>query len=185
MKNYEVKLVFLPKKVLHKISKDVELPLNNEDQELAEKMIYHIEESRKPNSKFRAGVGVAAVQYGILKNMFYISVNKEDGVDEDFSDVLINPKVVATSAYEVALDGGEGCLSVDEDWPNQEGYVYRKNRIVIDAYSYKEKKNKRYDFNGYLAIIAQHELDHLQGKLFVDRINRKDPWEKKNDAVII
>ena len=117
--------------------------------------------------------------------MFYISVNKEDGVDEDFSDVLINPKVVATSAYEVALDGGEGCLSVDEDWPNQEGYVYRKNRIVIDAYSYKEKKNKRYDFNGYLAIIAQHELDHLQGKLFVDRINRKDPWEKKNDAVII
>ena len=104
MKNYEVKLVFLPKKVLHKISKDVKLPLNNEDQELAEKMIYHIEESRKPNSKFRAGVGVAAVQYGILKNMFYISVNKEDGVDEDFSDVLINPKVVATSAYEVALD---------------------------------------------------------------------------------
>jgi peptide deformylase len=38
---------------------------------------------------------------------------------------------------------------------------------------------------GYDAIVLQHELDHLQGRLFIDRINKKDPWSKTNDLIMI
>ncbi|WP_406616999.1 peptide deformylase [Mycoplasmopsis adleri] len=183
MKKYNVKLVFLPDKVLREKSKDVPIPLTKEDEDLAKRMIYHIDDSQKPGSKFRPGVGVAAVQYGILKNMFYI--NSDVGPEsKHVRDVFINPKVIATSEKLVAIQEGEGCLSVGDNIPNQEGYVYRKNRIVFEAYSYFEKKWKRFDFTGYPAIVAQHELDHLQGKLFIDYINKNDPWIKK-DAIIV
>ncbi|WP_027120390.1 peptide deformylase [Mycoplasmopsis lipofaciens] len=189
---YDVKLVKLPLKVLRKKSKEVPIPLKQEDIELAEKMIWHITDSQKPNTQFQPGVGVAAVQYGILKRMFYIKTYNEgekyankDGKTNYIDDVLINPKIIATSDYNVALHNGEGCLSVAMKWPNQEGYVYRKNRIVFEAYSYREKKTKKFDLQGYLAIVAQHELDHLDGKLFVDHINTKNPWYDKNNSRII
>nr|WP_318028558.1 peptide deformylase [Mycoplasmopsis bovis] len=60
------------KKVLRQKSVNVPIPLSNEDIELAEKMIYHIDDSQKEGSKFQAGVGVAAVQYGVLKRVFPI-----------------------------------------------------------------------------------------------------------------
>lgn len=186
---YEIKLVELPEKILRKKSKEVKIPLSKEDEELAKKMIYHIDESQKEDSKlgFRSGVGVAAIQYGIAKRMFYININNEtiNGAKiEDFRDVLINPKVLATSEYEVSLPG-EGCLSVGDNIKNQEGYVYRKKRIVLEAYSYFEKKVKHYDLVDYAAIVAQHEFDHLEGKLFIDRINKKDPFVIKDDSEIL
>lgn len=186
---YKINLVKLPKKVLREKSKEVKIPLSAEDIELAEKMIWHIDDSQQEGSKFQPGVGVAAVQYGILKRMFYINASMVDPANShnviELKDVLINPVVVAKSEFEVALNEGEGCLSVSYTWPNQDGYVYRKNRIVIDAYSYNEKKIKRYDLTGYLAIVAQHELDHLEGKLFVDRIQHKQPWNKKQNSRLI
>ncbi|WP_338822695.1 peptide deformylase [Mycoplasmopsis felifaucium] len=178
MKTYDVKLTMLPEKVLRKKSKDIPIPLTEEDIDLAEKMIYHIDDSQKPNTKFRPGVGVAAVQYGILKNIFYI--NSDVGpVNQHVRDVFINPKVIATSEALVAINEGEGCLSVGDNIKGQEGYVYRKNRIVFDAYSYFERKWKRYDLTGYPAIVAQHEMDHLNGKLFIDHIDKLNPWKEK------
>ncbi len=62
-------------------------------------MIYHIDDSQKEGSKFQAGVGVAAVQYGVLKRVFYINVT-EDMVDDKkyaLRDVFFNPVVVAKS----------------------------------------------------------------------------------------
>nr|WP_318024192.1 peptide deformylase [Mycoplasmopsis bovis] len=81
MNVHDVELVKLPKKVLRQKSVNVPIPLSNEDIELAEKMIYHIDDSQKEGSKFQAGVGVAAVQYGVLKRVFYINVT-EDMVDD-------------------------------------------------------------------------------------------------------
>ncbi|WP_029513354.1 peptide deformylase [Mycoplasmopsis primatum] len=182
MKTYDVEIIELPKKILRQKSVEVPIPLTNEDIELAEKMIYHIDDSQQEDSKFRAGVGVAAIQYGIPKRVFYINVNENVSVnsnDKPFRDVLFNPKIIATSSAKIALSDGEGCLSVGEEIPNQEGYVYRYSRIVIEAYSYFEKKVKRFDLRGYPAIVAQHELDHLEGKLFIDRINKQNPWDAK------
>lgn len=175
---YEINLVKLPRKVLREKSLEVPIPLSDEDIELAEKMIYHVDDSQKPNTKFRPAVGVAAVQYGILKRVFYIHV--KDYQDRTiFRDVLFNPVVLNKTVMLNALAEGEGCLSVDDSWPNQEGFIHRANRIVVKAYSYFQQKEVTYDVSDYVAIVMQHELDHLDGKLFIDHINKKHPWRKK------
>ncbi|MFV8515187.1 peptide deformylase [Mycoplasma sp. 3118] len=176
-KKYDIKIVQLPDLVLRKRSHDVPIPLTDEDIDLAERMIYHIDDSQTEGTQFRPGVGVAAVQYGILKNVFYVFVQDDKG-NVLFKDVLFNPRIVTKSDKKIALDEGEGCLSVDESWPNQEGYIHRSERVVVDAYSYYNRKWLRYEVSGYIAIVFQHELDHLDGHLFIDRISRKDPWKK-------
>ncbi|RIV16726.1 peptide deformylase [Mycoplasmopsis gallopavonis] len=184
-KKFEVKLVELPEKVLRQRSKDVPLPLTEEDIQLAEKMIFHIDDSQKPGTTFRPGVGVAAVQYGVLKRAFYIFLQDDQTGEVFFKDVLFNPKVVYKSAKKIALQEGEGCLSVSEEWPNQAGYVHRAESITVDAYSYQNRKFMRFSVSGYLAIVFQHELDHLEGKLFIDRIKVKEPWRKDRKAKYI
>ncbi|TPR54342.1 peptide deformylase [Metamycoplasma neophronis] len=180
----DVKLVQLPEKVLREKSHDVPIPLTQEDDELIQKMIYHVDDSQEPLTKFRPAVGVAAVQYGILKNIFYIMIQDEKG-EYIFKDALINPVMLGHSDHKISLSEGEGCLSVNENDPGQEGYVFRYSRVVVKAYSYYEKKWKTYDVSGYPAIVMQHEYDHLQGKLFIDHIDKKNPWEmKKNSSTI-
>ncbi|MGL5205585.1 MAG: peptide deformylase [Metamycoplasmataceae bacterium] len=181
---FDVRIVQLPSKVLRKKSTDVSLPLNKEDDLLAQQMIYHVTDSIKEGSRFRPAVGVAAIQYGIPKNMFFVHIlDSEDNLL--FSDVIINPKVIGKSDGMVALKQGEGCLSVKESYPNQEGFIKRSERIVLDAYSYKEKKIKRFDCKQFVAIVFQHELDHLDGKLFIDHIDHKNPWTKDDDLKIL
>ncbi|MBU4689550.1 peptide deformylase [Mycoplasma zalophidermidis] len=187
---YNVKLVKLPSKVLRKKSKDIPIPLRPEDIELAETMIYHIDDSQTEGTMFQPGVGVAAVQYGILKNMFYINTAEIDPLllnkqPNQIKDVFINPKIIAKSDFKISLEDGEGCLSVGRNIAGQEGYVYRANRIVFEAYSYTQKKVVRMDLEGYLAIVAQHELDHLEGKLFIDRINKKNPWNVEPNSRLL
>ncbi|WP_025755215.1 peptide deformylase [Mycoplasmopsis cricetuli] len=184
MKKFEINIVNLPNEVLRKKSLDVSIPLLDEDIELAEKMIYHIDDSQKEGSQFRAGVGVAAVQYGILKNVFYVYLPDDKG-NPIFKDVIFNPKILRKSDQLVALSAGEGCLSVPEEWANQEGYVPRSYKLTVQGYSYYKRELVNIDLTGYLSIIFQHELDHLQGKLFIDRINKKDPWKKPNKRTII
>lgn len=181
----DVNLIELPDKRLRCKSKDLEFPLKSEDIELIEKMIFHVDDSQMENTKFRPAVGVAAIQYGIDKNVFYILIKDDNNENIVFKDALINPKMLAHSNKLLCLSEGEGCLSVNENYKNQAGYVPRYNRVILEAYSYFEKKIKKYDLSGYPAIVAQHEFDHLQGKLFVDHINIKDPWNLPKDAEII
>lgn len=181
---YKVKIVELPNKILRTKSKPVTLPLGPEDEILAQTMIYHVEDSVKPGSVFRPAVGVAAIQYGIPKQMFYIYLENEQGAVV-FKDLLINPTVISRSEHMVALQQGEGCLSVNESTPQQDGYIQRSARIIVEAYSYFSKTIQRYDVSSYLAIIMQHELDHLEGKLFIDRRNPKQPWFKPEHLELI
>ncbi|MDJ1645694.1 peptide deformylase [Mycoplasma phocimorsus] len=181
---FKVKLVELPEKILREKSKDVPLPLSVEDIELAEKMIWHVTDSQKEGSQFRAAVGVAAIQYGIPKKMFYFRVPDNDG-KIIVEDLMINPYFEAYSDYKLALNTGEGCLSVNEKWPNQEGYIYRPARVILKGYSYLTKKDVTHDLSGYAAIVAGHEMDHLNGMLFIDRINRKDPFYKPKNSELI
>ncbi|AAT28103.1 peptide deformylase [[Mycoplasma] mobile] len=180
MEKYDVKLIELPNKILRQKSLDINLPLSHEDIELAKKMIYHIKNSQSKNTIFRPGVGVAAVQYGILKQMFYVYITDEDN-KVVFEDLMINPKVLAKSTSKIALRTGEGCLSVNEEHPNQEGYVKRSKRIVVKGYSYFKKEEVTHDLNGYPAIVFQHELDHLNGKLFIDHIDKENNWFIEKD----
>lgn len=181
---YIVNIVQLPNKILREKSMNVPIPLTPEDIHLAETMIYHVEDSIKPNSNFRPAVGVAAIQYGIPKNMFYIYIEGPKG-DVIFKELLVNPRIISKSDDLIAIKDGEGCLSVDESYPGQKGYVKRSLRIIVEGYSYFKKKYVRHDKSNYVAIVLQHELDHLEGKLFIDHIDKKNPWKKDKNLYLI
>ncbi|WP_047769051.1 MULTISPECIES: peptide deformylase [Limosilactobacillus] len=172
--------------VLRKRAAKVEFPLSEEDQQLAKKMMEYLEVSQDPKLcekyKLRAGVGLAAPQVGVSKQMAAVLVPplKKDGQPE-FKDVIINPVIVSESVQYGALTEGEGCLSVDKDVP---GYVPRHDRITL-RYQDTDGKKHQVRLKNYPAIVCQHEIDHLHGVLFYDHINKQAPFEAPADTVMI
>src|SRR5690554_6357809 len=106
------------------------------------------------------GVGIAAPQVGINRNIIW--VQRFDKVGEPF-EVYINPKIVWKS--NLMRKGAEGCLSI----PDQRGEVFRYYTIQIQ---YQDRKGKKHSeiIEGFTAVIFQHEIDHLNGILFTDRL---------------
>jgi peptide deformylase len=108
------------------------------------------------------GVGLAASQVGIGQSFFiYDIAPREDGQD---LHVLVNPKIV-TREGEI-ISENEGCLSV----PDFRADVKRAERILVEGVD-REGNPLRFEADGLLAIVIQHELDHLNGTLFIDRIS--------------
>lgn len=142
----------------------------SQDEEIRER--YHL----------REGVGLAAPQIGknIRALVVYYETPLEDGTTKVVDHRLINPKIISESVKEAYLRAGEGCLSVDAE---HQGYVYRKYKIMIKAFDVKEKKETTISASGYEAIVLQHEMDHLDGILFYDHIDKKNPFIEKPDAI--
>lgn len=138
-------------------------------------MLKHLRYSQieKLSKKYdlRPGMGLAAPQLGINKNFFVVCYEVKDGVFDDY--ILINPKVISYSEEMIYAGEGEGCLSVNRE---VEGIVPRHARITVEAYDLDGNKRK-YRVREDLAIAFQHELDHLNGILFVDYIDPKDPYK--------
>lgn len=133
--------------------------------------------------KIREGVGLAAPQIGrnIRALVVYYTIEDEKGnVIEKVDHRLINPKIILESVKETYLEGGEGCLSVDED---HKGYVYRKYKIQVKAFNAVTRKEEIITARGFEAVVLQHEIDHLNGILFYDHIDKKDPFKVHQDAV--
>lgn len=113
------------------------------------------------NDPLHPGVGIAATQVGILKRV--IAVQRFDVQDEPFC-IYVNPRIVEYGPdCEVA---GEGCLSV----PSLSGGVSRSKNIVIDYLDPVSGKQVQETVEGFTAIIFQHEIDHLNGILFTQKI---------------
>lgn len=173
--------------VLRKRAAKVTFPLSAEDQEFAERAMEYLEVSQDPELckkyKLRAGVGLAAPQVGISKQMATVLVPSldEDDNQPSFKDVIINPVIVSESVQYGALTEGEGCLSVDKDVP---GYVPRHDRITL---RYQDVKGETHQvrLKNYPAIVCQHEIDHLHGVLFYDHINNDDPFKAPDDTIMI
>lgn len=110
------------------------------------------------------GVGLAAPQVGVLKRIIVIDPRLEEE-DRGTPIFMINPEIVATSA-ECVL-GFEGCLSVPEQRAEVERFEFIKVKFL--DYDGNVKHLKTDDF---LSIVIQHEIDHLDGKLYIDRISR-------------
>lgn len=154
---------------------DVEFPMNKNEKKLIYDMLEHLRLSQieKYAKKYnlRPGMGLAAPQVGINKKFFVICHEESEGVFKDY--VLINPKVISHSEELIYSSCGEGCLSVNRE---VEGIVPRYARITVYGFDVDGKPVK-YRAREELAIAFQHELDHLNGILFVDYIDPNDPFK--------
>jgi len=130
----------------------------------------------------REGVGLAAPQIGANKRMLVIYYPLNEERTEVVQYELVNPRIVVSSIKKCYLTGGEGCLSVDEPHP---GRVYRDFRIQVKAYDALPGKNVLIKAEGYDAIVLQHEIDHLDGILFYDHIDPKNPDKEILGSVAI
>ena len=154
---------------------DVEFPLCEEYKNIIPEMLKHLKYSQieKYSKQYdlRPGMGLAAPQLGINKNFFVVCYEYKEGKFEDY--ILINPKVVSYSEEMIYASEGEGCLSVNRE---VEGIVPRHARITVEGYD-MDGNPIRYRVREDLAIAFQHELDHLNGILFTDHIDPKDPYK--------
>ena len=118
-----------------------------------------------------AAVAIAAPQVGIAKRMFLVEDQNTDREDPLPTVVAINPRIVKASkkSHEV----GEGCLSV----PNKYGVVTRYKNVTLEALDENGLPFTR-GAGGLLAQIFQHECDHLDGTLFIDRADKV--WDKED-----
>ncbi|WP_368503930.1 peptide deformylase [Alkalihalophilus sp. As8PL] len=164
--------------VLRQVAKEVSLPASKEDKETLQKMLDFVINSQDPDIseayQLRPGVGIAAPQIGIAKRMFAVHVYDDN--DNLHSMGLFNPKIISHSVEETHLESGEGCLSVDRDIP---GIVPRYARITVKGTNL-DGDDVTLRLRGLVAIVFQHEMDHLNGIMFYDRIEDfKDPLKKQ------
>ena len=161
-------------KRLRKISKEVAFPMDKKDLEnieLMEEYLYNSQiEELAEKYDLRPGMGMAAIQIGVDKRYIVIVHEVEDGFD---SYVVVNPKMVSHSEEMIYVESGEGCLSVNREC---EGIVPRYARCTIEGYDTDGKKIK-IRAREELAIAFQHEIDHLNGILFIDKIDPKNPYK--------
>jgi len=108
------------------------------------------------------GVGLAAIQVGSDKQVLVYD-EKPTESDRGYG-VIINPKIVESEGQ--IISENEGCLSV----PDFRSDVKRAARIVVEGVD-RDGKSLRFEADGFLAIVLQHEVDHLNGTLFIDRIS--------------
>jgi peptide deformylase len=111
------------------------------------------------NSK---GVGLAAIQVGFDNSLIVYDVSP--GEEKRSLQVLINPRIIESNGR--IISEKEGCLSV----PDLRADVKRAKSILVEGFD-REGKPMRIDAEGYLAIVLQHEIDHLNGILFIDHIS--------------
>ncbi|HJA40518.1 MAG TPA: peptide deformylase [Firmicutes bacterium] len=152
----------------------VAIPLSKEDKQTVLDLHEYIINSQNPEfiekDGGRSGVGLAAPQIGITKRMIAIHLQDIDG--KLYSYKLINPKIISHSVEQTFIPEGEGCLSVNYE---VEGIVPRAKRIRVKAFD-ENGEPIELKLQGYPAIVIQHEVDHLNGILFYDHINKENPF---------
>ena len=164
----------------------VKFPLTKDDKECLKQLheymvVSEIEELTKKYN-IRPGVGIAAPQVGVAKRMF--AMNCVDFLDEKqtkYSYTVINPEIIAKSDLMVYLPGGEGCLSVTR---NTDGLVTpRYYKIMVKCALFdtvtEKIRNVKLTLEGYPAIVFQHENDHLDGIMYVDKMFKTSELDPK------
>ena len=174
----KLKILDEKNKTLRIVSKEVTFPLDEKTKQTIQDALKYLELSQieEYSNKYnlRPGMGLAFIQLGIPKRIFVIVDEVEDGVFEKY--VMINPRMVSHSEEEIYVEDGEGCLSINRP---VEGIVPRYARSTFEAYD-ENGELFTYRVREDLSIAFQHELDHLNGILFIDKIDQKNPYKNKN-----
>ena len=143
-----------PNKVLRQISKPVK-SVGDEERKLMDEML---------DTMYAApGIGLAAIQIGVPKRIIVMDISRDEDKKEPryFVNPVIKNKNNETSKYE------EGCLSV----PDQFAEIERPNECEVEYLDYNGKK-QLLKTDGLLATCIQHEMDHLEGILFIDYLSK-------------
>ena len=173
-------IVTVPKTVLNKKAKKVQ-KIDKKVKKVIEDLKKDLVEADKPK-----GVGLAAPQIGISLRIFIIKPTKKSPIR-----VFINPEIIWKSAKTSEIIHNdkkrgernkrlEGCLSIPNVW----GYVKRSNKVKL-KYVDENGDQQEEDFSGFEAIIIQHEVDHLNGIMFPQRVveqKRKLYQIERNEA---
>ena len=170
-------------KKLRMISKEVVFPLTKKDKETIKKMIEYltksqIEEYAKKHN-LRPGMGLSAIQLGIDKRYFVLVHEQKQNKFDNY--IIINPKIISYSEELIYAGGGEGCLSVNRE---VEGIIPRHARITIEYFD-EEGNKQKLRAREELSIAIQHEIDHLNGILFIDKIDKNDPYKDEEKMRMI
>ncbi len=147
-------LIILPDPILRQVSTKVE-QVNDEIRTLADDMLATMYDA--------PGIGLAAIQVGVPKRLLVIDLSKE-GEDKK-PLVFINPEILAVSDERSTYE--EGCLSI----PDYYAEVERPAQVTVGHIGLDGQEH-RLDAEGLLATCLQHEIDHLNGVLFIDHISR-------------
>ncbi len=165
-------------KRIRTVSKEVVFPLTKEDKKRVDDMLEYLTNSQieELSEKYdlRPGMGLSAIQLGIPKRYFVVVYEYDEGKFENY--VIFNPKIVSNSMEKIYVEMGEGCLSVNRD---VEGIIPRYARVTVEGYDIDGNKI-RVRAREELAIAFQHEMDHLDGILFYDHIDKKNPFKDKD-----
>ena len=148
------KILTEPNKILREISKPVE-KVGDEERRLMDDML---------DTMYAApGIGLAAIQIGIPKRIIVMDISRDENKKEPmyFVNPVIKNKNIQKTTYE------EGCLSV----PDQFAEIERPNACEVEYLDYNGKK-QLLEADGLLATCIQHEMDHLEGILFIDYLSK-------------
>lgn len=154
-------LIILPDPLLRQQSKPVET-VDSEIKRLADDMLETMYDA--------PGIGLAAIQIGVPRRMLVIDLSRDD--EENKPQVFINPEILKVSDDVSTYE--EGCLSI----PDYYAEVERPASLTV-GYVDRDGKQQTIEADGLLATCLQHEIDHLNGVLFIDHISRL-----KRDMVI-
>lgn len=166
-------------KRLYEKSLPINLPLSEEDIQLLNDLNEYLEngydEELADEVGIRPGVGLSSVQIGVLKRVFVIYAYDEKG--QLFHFGVVNPKILSESTELTFIPTGEGCLSIDRE---TYGLVHRPKKIKtrFHLYNFEDKtlNEVTMEFENFIAIVFQHEYDHLNGILFIDRFDKFNPY---------
>lgn len=172
VKNYSEEAIELrvppSSEVLNLIAQEIPIEeiSSQETQELVDKL-FRVAYGRQGDAKYPTMVGLASPQIGVSKRVVIIGMNATGGGEQPELKEFINPEIIKSS--DDLEDGREGCFSTGRVC----GIVKRSRKVKVRAYN-RQGRVFEHDFEGFPARIAQHEIDHLNGMRFPDRIENDE-----------
>lgn len=170
-------------KHLRQKSIDATFPLSKEDKVLIQRSIdeltYSQIEEYAEKYNLRPGMGLAFPQLGKNIRIIIIVHEVEEGKFDNY--VVINPKIVSYSEEMIAADAGEGCLSVNRE---VDGHIPRYARVTVEGFD-EDGHPIKVRAREELSIAFQHEIDHLNGILFFDRIDPNHQFYTEDEIRLI
>tara|TARA_E500000178_G_C16575953_1_gene553849 strand:- start:49 stop:567 length:519 start_codon:yes stop_codon:yes gene_type:complete len=168
------KILTEPDKFLRQVSKSVP-KVTDEEKRLMDDMLETMYDAN--------GIGLAAIQVGVPKRILVIDLGKKE--NKNMPLFFVNPEIIKKNDKLATYE--EGCLSV----PDQFAEIDRPNKCTVKYLDYNGKK-KVLDADGLLATCLQHEMDHLEGILFIDYLSKlkrdyiiKKLTKSKPDRIVV